>query len=83
MMHYAPTQARFKGSISTPSCGWGKVEAAATKAPSTSPPPITDGVDKLYRQLVEIHTIAAVQLMEGARWCRSYSTYNPIRAGTH
>jgi hypothetical protein len=30
------------------------------KPPSISPPLIADGVDKMYRQLVEIHTITTV-----------------------
>jgi hypothetical protein len=47
-----------KGVISTPSCGWGQAEATVAKPPSASPPPTVDGVDKLYRQLAEIHAIA-------------------------
>jgi hypothetical protein len=38
-------------------CGWDQAEAAATKALSISPPPMIDGVEKLYHQLAEIHAI--------------------------
>jgi hypothetical protein len=66
MIDYAPTQARSKGVISTPSCGWGQAEATVTRAPSASPLPTADGVDKLYCELMEIHAIAAAQLAECA-----------------
>jgi hypothetical protein len=36
-------------------------------SPSASPPLTTDGVDRMYHQLVEIHAIAATQLAESAR----------------
>jgi hypothetical protein len=82
MIDYAPARARSKGLISTPSCGWGQVEATVAKAPSTSPLPTTDGVDKLYHQLVEIHAITATQLVESTHWCRSNSTPSPVQAST-
>jgi hypothetical protein len=34
------------------------------KASNASYPPTSDGVDKLYRQLVEIHAITDTQLAE-------------------
>jgi hypothetical protein len=37
------------------------------KAPSTSPLPTADEVDKLYHQLAEIHAIAIAQLAECTR----------------
>jgi hypothetical protein len=37
------------------------------KALNASPPPTADGVDKLYRQLAEIHTIAIAQLADCTR----------------
>jgi hypothetical protein len=52
------------------------------KAPSTSAPPTTNGVDKLYHQLAEIHAITIAQLAECTRWSRSDSTPSPIRVGT-
>jgi hypothetical protein len=46
----------------------GQVEATAAK-PQSAPPLLTvDGVDKMYRQLAEIHAITAAQLAECARW---------------
>jgi hypothetical protein len=55
---------------------------AAAKALNTSPPPITDGVDKLYRQLAEIHAIAAAQLAGCAHWRHSDSTPSLVRGRT-
>jgi hypothetical protein len=52
------------------------------KAPSASPPPTTNGVDKLYRQLVKIYATVAAQLAECARWRCSDSTPRPVQAGT-
>jgi hypothetical protein len=49
---------------------------------STSPPFIIDGVDKMYYQLVEIHTITTMQLAECAHRCWSDSTSSLVRAGT-
>jgi hypothetical protein len=66
MMDYAPIRAQSKGVIPTPSYGWGQAEATMAKAPSASPPPITDGVDKLYHQLAKICASATAQLAECA-----------------
>jgi hypothetical protein len=52
------------------------------KALSVSPPPTTDEVDMLFRQLMEIQAIAVVQLAECARWHRSDSTPCSVWAGT-
>jgi hypothetical protein len=41
--------------------------AAAAMPLNTLPPPSTDGVDRLYRQLAEIHAIAVAPLAECAR----------------
>jgi hypothetical protein len=48
----------------------------------TSPPLTADGVDKMYRQLMEIHAIIIVQLAECARWRRSDPTPTLVRAET-
>jgi hypothetical protein len=64
MIDYAPVRARGKGETPTASHEGGG--QAGAKALNASPPPTTDRVDKLYRQLVEIHTIAAAQLVEFA-----------------
>jgi hypothetical protein len=52
----------------------------AVKALNASHLPTTDGVDKLYRQLVEIHAITAAQLAECPCWHRSDSTPSLVRA---
>jgi hypothetical protein len=48
------------------------------------PVPTTNEVDRLYRQLTEIHTIDATQLAEcaRARWCHSYSTPSLVQVRT-
>jgi hypothetical protein len=53
----------------------------ATKPLSASPPLTADGVDKMYRQLAEIHAITATQLAECAHWRRSDSTPSLTWAG--
>jgi hypothetical protein len=53
-----------------------------TKPLNTSPPTPTDGVDKLYHQLPEIHVIAAEELAECARWHQVGPTSNLAQART-
>jgi hypothetical protein len=60
----------------------GQIKATVTKPVSTSPPLTTDGVDKIYRQLVEIHIIVAMLLVECVHWRQSGSAPSPVRAGT-
>jgi hypothetical protein len=48
----------------------------------SSPPPTISEVDRLYRQLMEIHAIGATQLAECARWHRSDPTPSPVQART-
>jgi hypothetical protein len=74
MLYYTVARAQAKRAISTPSCGWGQAEAAAAKGLSTPPPPTAIGMDKLYLQMAEIHTITTAQLAECVRWHRSDST---------
>jgi hypothetical protein len=54
-----PLLSSVQGSDFHPRLWVGQAEAAVAKAPSASPPPTSDGVDKLYHQLVEIYAIAA------------------------
>jgi hypothetical protein len=49
---------------------------------NASPPLTTDGVDKMYRQLAEIHIIPTAQLAECAHWLWYDSTLSTIRART-
>jgi hypothetical protein len=71
MIDYALVQGWGKGEAPTASSegGW-----AAANALNASPPHTTDGMDKLYYQLAEIHTIATAQLAESAHWHHSDST---------
>jgi hypothetical protein len=80
MMDFASTQARAK-EVAPPSRREGcQTEAAVAKPLNASPPLTADRVDKLYHQLVEIHAIAAAQLVECAHWRRSDLASNPIPA---
>jgi hypothetical protein len=64
MMDFASTPARAKGVAPTISCEESRIESATSRPSKASPLPTTNGVDKMYHQLVEIHAIAAVQLVE-------------------
>jgi hypothetical protein len=64
------------------SCEGSQVRAVVAKPLSTSPPLTTDGVDKVYYQLGEIHGIATAQLAECARWHQSDSTPSLIQPRT-
>jgi hypothetical protein len=80
MVDFASTQAQAKEVAPSTSREGGQTEAAAAKPLSTSPPFTTDGVDKMYCQLAEIHTIAVVKQAECAHWHRSNSTPTPVWA---
>jgi hypothetical protein len=62
--------------------GEAPAEAAAPKFPSTSPLLTTDGLDRIYHQLAEIHIVATMQLAECDHWCRMDSSPHSARAGT-
>jgi hypothetical protein len=51
------------------------------KPPNAPPPPSTDGANRLYHQLAEIHAIATAQLAECACWHRTSPTPNTAYAG--
>jgi hypothetical protein len=59
-----------------PSSQSGEALAETTKAKSLGISPLltTDGVDRMYHQLAEIHAIAAAQLAECGGWCQTDST---------
>jgi hypothetical protein len=57
MVDFTSTQAQAKGVAPNTSHVGGKTEATLAKPLNTSPPPTDDGEDRLYHQLVEIHTI--------------------------
>jgi hypothetical protein len=64
------------------------MDYAATQAQSLGPllPPRNQwaihGMDRLYHQLTEIHSIGTAQLAECARWHRSDANPSPVRFRT-
>jgi hypothetical protein len=48
MVYFASTQARAKGLVPSTSHEGGQTETAVAKPPNTSPPPIANGMDRLY-----------------------------------
>jgi hypothetical protein len=74
MVDFTATQSWAKAAAPSANHGGGQTEATTIKTLSALPSPTVDGVDKMYRQLVEIHTIATTQLEECARCCRSDPT---------
>jgi hypothetical protein len=59
MVDFASTQAQAKEVAPSANREGDQTEAAVAKPPSTSPPLITNGVDKMYHQLAEVHANAA------------------------
>jgi hypothetical protein len=78
MIDYALAQARSEGKVNAPHHQGGLTKATKAKAVSISPPPTADEVDRLYRQLAEIHAISAAQLAECTHWCHFASTSSPV-----
>jgi hypothetical protein len=81
MMEFISNLAQDKGVAPTAICEEGHTEATANKPPKDSPMPPSDGVDKMYSQLAEIHALTAAQLAECARWHWSNLTSNMAHAG--
>jgi hypothetical protein len=81
-MDYAAIEAQPEVVSSTHHCQWDPAEATVAMTMSLSPPPTADKVDRLYRQLVEIHTIVVAQLVECARWRRSTPAPSLVWAST-
>jgi hypothetical protein len=63
MVDLTATEAQANGLAPSINYERGQTETAAAKPPNTLPPPTTDGVDRLYHQLAEIHAITAMQLL--------------------
>jgi hypothetical protein len=59
MVDYTSTQARAKGVAPSTSREGSQVGATTVEPLNASSPPTTDGVDRLYCQLAEIHIITA------------------------
>jgi hypothetical protein len=66
MVDVTSTQAQVKGLALPVHQGEAQGEAIGAKSPSMPPPPTTDGLDRMYHQLVESHAIAAAQLAKCA-----------------
>jgi hypothetical protein len=62
MVDFTSTQAQPEEVAPPANCEGGQAEATMAKPLSTSPLLTIDGMDKMYYQLVEIHSIATVQL---------------------
>jgi hypothetical protein len=80
MVDLTATQAQTKGSAPSTEREGGQTKAVGTKPLNALPPPSADGVERLYRQLVEVHAIAAMQLVECTHWCQSYPTSRLVHA---
>jgi hypothetical protein len=80
MVDLAATQAQAKGVAPSTNRKGGQIKTIAATPLNVLPPPSTDGVDGLYHQLVEIHAIAATQLVECARWRRTDPASSPVHA---
>jgi hypothetical protein len=79
-MDFTSTQARDKEVAPPASHEGDQMEAVEAKPLSASPPLTTNRVDKMYHQLVEIHTIVTSQLVECTHWHRSNTASSPVRA---
>jgi hypothetical protein len=78
---FASTQAQAKKLAPPASRGVAQAGAAVAKSLSASHPVTADWVDRIYRQLAEIHAITTMQLLECAHWCQTDSTPHSTRAG--
>jgi hypothetical protein len=76
----ATTRAQAKGAAPSTSHDGCQIMAAMATPLNVLPPPSTDGVDRLYHQLAEIHAIAIVRLVECTRWHCSDSTSGLVHA---
>jgi hypothetical protein len=68
MVDLTSTQAQAKEFTPPSRRGEAPVETAVPKSLSRSPSLTADGVNWMYHQLAEMHTIATAHLAECARW---------------
>jgi hypothetical protein len=80
MMDFVSTQAQLKEVAPPASQEEGQAEATIAEPLSASPPLTADGVDKMYHQLAETHTIIVAQLAECEHWRLIDATPSPTRA---
>jgi hypothetical protein len=81
MVDVTSTQAQAKELAPLVPQAEAQARAAGGKSPKTPPPLTADGLDMMYRQLVEIHAISTAQLAECAHWRQTDSTPHSIRVG--
>jgi hypothetical protein len=67
MVDLTTIQAQAKGAAPSANHEGGHTEATMAKPLNAPPPPFANGVDRLYHQLAEIHSITAAKLVECAR----------------
>jgi hypothetical protein len=82
VVDFTATQAQAKEVAPSANREGGQTGAAVTKTSSALPSPTVDGVDRMYHQLAQIHTITVMQLAKCAHWHRSDPTSSSVRAGT-
>jgi hypothetical protein len=70
MVDFTSTQAQTEELAPLVGQGEAQVETVVAKSPGASPPLTADEVDRMYRQLAEIHAITTAQLADCACWCR-------------
>jgi hypothetical protein len=69
MVDFTFTQAQTEELAPLVGQGEAHVETVVAKSPGVSPPLTADEVDRMYRQLAEIHAITTAQLADCACWC--------------
>jgi hypothetical protein len=74
MVDFTSTQAMAMELAPPVHRGEAQSEGVVDKSPSTPPPLIADGVDRMYRQLAEIQANVTVQLVECAHWRQTNPT---------
>jgi hypothetical protein len=80
MVDLVTSQTQAKGAAPSINRKGGQTKTTMASPLSMPSPPSTDGVDRLYDQLAEIHSIAAAQLVECAHWLQSDLMASPVHA---
>jgi hypothetical protein len=81
MVDFTSTQTQAKDLAPLVHQGEPRTEVVTARSPSTLPPLTTDGVNRMYHQLAEIHTNVVAQLEQCTRWHQADSTARSVRAG--
>jgi hypothetical protein len=67
MLDFTSTQTQAKDLTPLVCQGKARTKVVAAQSPSASPPLTVDGVNRMYRQLAQIHAIPTAQLVECTR----------------